>query len=116
MAWADSKNPRNYRLPGDWKTRRAKVLRRDHRTCQINGRRCTYDATEVDHIVRGDDHSLGNLQSACRNCHREKTSKEAGEASGRANTARAQARFRPKERHPSEFITVRDPQVSREHG
>jgi 5-methylcytosine-specific restriction protein A len=80
VAWAGS--TRRARLPSDWERRRRSVLARDevcqdHRVC-----RGLALAVEVDHIQRGDDHSLSNLQGICVDCHRAKTQAEA-EASRR---------------------------------
>lgn len=95
---------RSARLPGDWPRRRARALRRDHhRCCQIleDGTRCTWtDPTgktlEVDHIARGDDHSLTNLQTLCgrgstNDHHQVKTIAE-----------RRPPRRRPQEPHPGQ--------------
>lgn len=67
---------RRARLPGNWNTLRAAALRRDRHRC----RTCGAPATEVDHIARGDDHRLTNLQSLCSPCHQAKTTAEATEA------------------------------------
>jgi 5-methylcytosine-specific restriction protein A len=50
---------RSARLPGNWATLRAAVLRRDNHQCTrlTNGQRCPHPATEVDHIRAGDDHT-----------------------------------------------------------
>jgi 5-methylcytosine-specific restriction endonuclease McrA len=52
--------------------RRKIVLHRDRmcRACRL------VRSTEVDHIERGDDHSLANLQGLCGPCHRAKTAQE----------------------------------------
>ncbi|GAA3136536.1 hypothetical protein GCM10010466_29190 [Planomonospora alba] len=63
---------RRERLPGDWSRRRLIVLRRDNYTCYV----CSGDATEVDHVDRGDNHSLANLAAICRECHKAKTLRE----------------------------------------
>lgn len=72
--WAGS--TRRQRLPPDWERRRQAALTRDQHTCRACGAR----ATEVDHINRGDDHQLANLQSLCHPCHRTKTQTEAAAA------------------------------------
>ncbi|MEU4718388.1 HNH endonuclease [Nonomuraea dietziae] len=69
--WAGS--DRRSRLPSNWTTIRLRVLRRDRFTCQRCG---SGDANQVDHIVRGDDHSLENLQALCGPCHKRKTLRE----------------------------------------
>ena len=68
--WAGSY--RRARLPRDWNTRRLIVMKRDNNTCY----QCGQTATDVDHLVAGDDHSLGNLAAICSNCHKQKTSNE----------------------------------------
>jgi 5-methylcytosine-specific restriction protein A len=63
---------RRDRLPADWNTRRIVVLNRDKYICYL----CDDDsvkATDVDHVVAGDDHSLTNLKAAHRWCHQVKT-------------------------------------------
>lgn len=95
MAWDKGVSARTSRLPDDWKARRLRVLRRDGYRCQIlgaNGVPCLAPANEVDHVERGDDHSLANLQAACRSCHARKSSAE-------GNAARKR-RQRPGEPHP----------------
>lgn len=94
MGWCSSN--RRERLPGDWKRRRRFVLLRDDYVCQLALAGCKGSATEVDHAVRGDDHSLGNLRAVCSECHKKKTSAEAQEA----RRDKAARRFRPVDRHP----------------
>ncbi|MGV9271571.1 HNH endonuclease [Kitasatospora sp. NPDC003701] len=91
MAWSTS--DRRARLPKDWPARRARILARDHATCYVCGRQ----ATEVDHVRRGDDHSEGNLKAICGSCHRAKSSREGGSATRWRYQAR---RRRPPEAHP----------------
>ena len=55
-------------------------------------------ATEVDHIVPGDDHSRSNLTSTCWRCHAKKSSMEGVEA----RRAKRDRRRRIEERHPGE--------------
>lgn len=94
MPWSSS--DRRARLPQDWDSRRASVLRRDGYRCQIAGAGCSGIATEVDHIRRGDDHRFDNLRAVCSSCHKKKTLGEAQVASRK----KREARFRPRERHP----------------
>ena len=57
---------------GQWKRIRAKILKRDHDTCQA----CGAPATSVDHItprMMGGDDSWANLQALCTTCHRRKS-------------------------------------------
>lgn len=72
---------RRKRLPPDWRHRRLRVLRRDRWRCQLKSFGCLEEATEVDHIVRGDNHSEDNLQAVCSACHKKKTQTESEEAS-----------------------------------
>jgi len=72
--WSGSN--RRAELPKDWGRRRRRVLRRDGYRC----RRCGKPATDVDHVVPGDDHSDGNLQALCSDCHDAKTLEEAAAA------------------------------------
>lgn len=88
---------RRERLPADWHTIVARILARDERRCRAvlsDGTRCTETATDVDHIVRGDDHRDANLQALCSWHHRRKTAAE-GNAARRPLTNR-----RAPERHP----------------
>lgn len=83
-AWQGS--TRRARLPKDWPTIRARILERDgHRCTKItDGQRCANEATDVDHIINGDDHSDANLHALCDPHHRAKTASEGGQASARA--------------------------------
>lgn len=100
MPWSTAnKSPRAARLPPDWRRRRAHVLRRDGYRCQARdylGALCGEPANQCDHMVRGDDHSLANLQALCEWHHRRKTAQEGGRASARARVPRE----REPERHP----------------
>nr|DAF63966.1 MAG TPA: HNH endonuclease [Siphoviridae sp. ctGkF2] len=94
MSWESSN--RRSRLPSDWDSRRLLVLRRDSFRCRIGSVGCLVVATEVDHAVAGDNHSLNNLQAVCSACHKAKTQME-----GLAKRQRLRSqRFRPKGRHP----------------
>lgn len=82
-------------LPDDWKKIRLEILRRDNYKCQVvrMGKACPIPATEVDHIVRGENHDYANLQSICRLCHGRKTQLEGVEAKELRTK-------RPKQVHP----------------
>ena len=89
MAWATSN--RAVRLPSNWRTLRARVLRR-HPECQLGYVGCTHTSTQVDHIIHGDDHSSENLQGVCGYCHAVKSSAE--------GHAAKPSRRRDTEQHP----------------
>lgn len=82
--WTNS--TRKHQLPPDWQQRRQHVLETAQGHCQCQGcprctgTPCTTPATDVDHIARGNDHSLTNLQALCTHCHRTKTAAEAAQA------------------------------------
>jgi 5-methylcytosine-specific restriction endonuclease McrA len=100
MAWEGSY--RRSRLPRDWQSRRARILRRDGYACQHredDGRRCGRPATDVDHIVPGDNHADTNLRALCRWHHQRKSSAEG--AAGRA--AKRIPIRRPPETHPADL-------------
>lgn len=81
MAWQGS--TRRARLPRNWRTLRARVLRRDGYICQARfseGQLCGQPATDVDHIEPGDDHSMANLRALCAWCHARKSATEGGTA------------------------------------
>ncbi|SCL33055.1 HNH endonuclease [Micromonospora nigra] len=96
MAWEGS--DRRARLPHDWALRRVRVLRRDGYRCRqrfSTGALCGEPASQVDHIQRGDDHDLSNLQALCAHCHARKTAGEAAQA-----RQPRPKRARKPERHP----------------
>ncbi|WP_159795672.1 HNH endonuclease [Puerhibacterium puerhi] len=98
--WTNSN--RRDRLPKDWQAIRHRVFRRDGGRCCIplpDGRRCPNAATQVDHIIPGDDHSLDNLQSICDDHHRVKSSSEGARALNAKKAQNAKKFLRP-ERHP----------------
>lgn len=86
-------------LPANWASLRARILRRDGFTCRWveDDIRCHNRANEVDHIIRGDDHSPENLQSLCKLHHAMKTSKEALAAKREKRANLFAAYGRPKE-------------------
>jgi 5-methylcytosine-specific restriction enzyme A len=83
VPWESS--DRRQELPADWATLRNQALERDHFRCVWPGRwkpenlRCNRPATDVDHVKRGNDHRLSNLQSLCPQHHAAKTAKESAE-------------------------------------
>ncbi|WP_411123313.1 HNH endonuclease [Streptomyces sp. x-19] len=82
MSWHGSS--RRSRLPADWPVRRLSVLKRDgfqrRAILRDTGARCTAPATDVDHIVPGDDHDPANLQALRRWHHAGKSSPEGAAA------------------------------------
>lgn len=104
IAWEGS--DRKERLPDDWDAKRAAADERNpQRICHWCGRP---GGSDLDHIIPGDDHSQDNLdwihgrnsldrQRALgftpRDCHQEKTSREAAAARPRLH--------RPPEAHPA---------------
>ena len=88
---------RRVRLPKEWHAARSRCFRDHGRTCYVCG---LPGATEVDHVIPGDDHSSANLRPIHKACHARKSSREGGAASGKASKARAAARYRPAEQHP----------------
>lgn len=98
MAWEQS--TRRQRLPKNWAQIRRQVLHRDRHLCQILledvGTICGELATEVDHVVAGDNHALTNLQAICTWHHRRKSSAE-----GAAARPKFESRLRKQEAHPS---------------
>ena len=81
MAWHTG---RASRLPTDWAKRRERVAARAGGRCEAmlhdGGGRCEEPGSECDHIMRGDDHGLDNLQWLCHWHHAQKTRREALEA------------------------------------
>ena len=74
MAWSND-HRRMAQLPRDWPKRRQQVIKRD-RVCVL----CGAPGRDVDHIIRGQDHSLGNLRLLCRSCHMKRTGRDGGTA------------------------------------
>jgi 5-methylcytosine-specific restriction endonuclease McrA len=97
VGWETSR--RRYRLPDNWNSIRLRVLAEDNWVCQIQFEgRCVGTASEVDHIVAGDDHSRSNLTSVCWKCHAKKSSME-GVAARRKKQRLGK---RPQDRHPGQ--------------
>lgn len=79
---------RKERLPADWPKLVRQVKNRDGWQCTKrlpSGKRCprgraTGHRLQVDHKVRGDDHSLKNLRSLCEEHHGQKSSQEGNDA------------------------------------
>ena len=78
--WAGS--TRAARLPRNWPTIRARILKRDGYRCYL----CGALADQVDHKQRGDNHSEHNLAAICGPCHRRKSGQEGNRGWG--STAR----------------------------
>lgn len=97
MTWQG--HARRDQLPPEWKRHIVpRIKKRDQGVCQWrdeHGDICGQVGTDVDHKVRGSDHSDENLQLLCHWHHLRKTSKEGAAARGPALTER-----RPPERHP----------------
>lgn len=97
MPWETS--TRRQRLPKNWSAIRQRVFRRDRDLCQVTledtGTICGEPATEVDHIIPGDNHDLSNLQAICTWHHRRKSSAE-----GAAARTKFESRYRKPEAHP----------------
>jgi 5-methylcytosine-specific restriction endonuclease McrA len=73
---------RKSRLPADWDRLRVPVLKRCGYRCEWveDGVRCFNKATDVDHIIPGDDHREANLQGLCGPHHLTKTARETNAA------------------------------------
>lgn len=83
---------RRLELPPDWEKIRLAVLGRDRYRCQHirfdTGEKCGRYANQVDHIDNRDSYALIDLQSLCQYHHREKSSREGGQASQAARRRR----------------------------
>nr|WP_253208341.1 HNH endonuclease [Streptomyces sp. YPW6] len=98
--WLDS--DRKGRLPKDWDRIRNRVLRRDGHQCTARdqyGKRCDELATDVDHIIAGDDHREANLRALCGWHHQRKSSRE-GAAASVKKRRQIGKRFQRNEAHP----------------
>ena len=79
--WKGSK--RKSELPSNWPKIRAKVLRHANYKCEQrldDGSKCNEHANQCDHIRRGNDHSMRNLQALCEYHHAKKSSAEGAAA------------------------------------
>ncbi|MEU7030061.1 HNH endonuclease [Streptomyces sp. NPDC046275] len=97
-----SSSDRRERLPADWPRIRIRILRRDGHRCTHRdqyGERCEELATDVDHIVPGDDHQETNLRALCGFHHQAKSSRE-GALALAARRRRISKRFKRTEAHP----------------
>lgn len=67
-------------------------MRRDKGRCRVErwdtGAECGQPASDVDHIVPGQDHSFDNLQAICRYHHDQKTAREAAHGQREARAKR----------------------------
>lgn len=86
---------RRARLPKDWPQRVAATKARAQGRCEAQQHQpeCDGIGRECDHVRRGDDHSLSNLQWLSTPCHKAKT------------TAEQPRRTRPRRGHPGDPIT-----------
>lgn len=101
--WSGS--DRRKRLPANWEREiRPRILARDEHRCRYteHGERCISRATDVDHIVHGDDHRDSNLQSLCAFHHSEKSAQEGGAALA-AKRDKINKKFRRREDHVSSW-------------
>lgn len=98
MAWAGTSD-RKARLPSNWSSLRRAVMDRCGGRCEVlkkDGSRCRDNATDVDHVVAGDNNSMANLRGICAWHHARKSSQE-------GVTARRERReilYRKPETHP----------------
>ena len=120
MPWTTSN--RRQRLPTNWNKLRKQVLAKANYKCagldpvttppppgrEAEGRHhrwhhpaCTMRATDVDHIIAGDNHELSNLQALSHACHTAKTTRE--NTAAKARIRATAARERPP--HPSARAT-----------
>lgn len=90
---------RRARLPRDWPKTHSRILGRDPvctchgcHACTAPGVRCLRLSTDVDHLVRGDNHDDTNLAGKCGPCHDVKSSSEGHAARPKLS--------RPAEPHP----------------
>jgi len=92
---------RREHLPDNWAAIRRRILARDGLQCtwRYNDARCGELATDVDHIVPGDDHRDSNLRALCDWHHQKKSGSEGGAARAAARR-RINQRFRRSEPHP----------------
>jgi len=101
------------KLPGNWKTIRLKVFKRDNYTCQLDCGRSLADypdlKLECHHVGDKDNHDLDNLSTACHECHSRETAKQSyaagnGYAEYRRKIAESKKKFRTQERHPGYLV------------
>ena len=93
MGWESSN--RRSKLPANWPELRKEVRARSGGRCEVvvDGKRCQNRAVDVDHVNRGNDHSLSNLRDICEPHHDAKSSREGVEARA-MQKARVSAKFR----------------------
>lgn len=103
MTWTTNPSPSSQHLQGAaWDRLRRRILKRDNRECQLGGPNCLETASQVDHVVpisQGGTDDEDNLASACRQCHMEKSSREAVAARAK----RTRRRRRPI--HPADVLS-----------
>ena len=98
MAWSTSN--RRSRLPKNWQALRHRVMKRDGHRCTAaitlpdgSRRRCPDAATDVDHVIAGDNHALDNLRAICR-WHHDRKSAQEGQAALAVKREEISQRFR----------------------
>lgn len=75
---------------------RKKALHRDHHQCTQCGATHNLEVDHIHNVASGGTHHIDNLQTLCRECHREKTRREM--RAGHQNR-KNRAKY-PKEQHP----------------
>jgi 5-methylcytosine-specific restriction enzyme A len=83
-------------VPGDWKSRRAKVIGRAGGNCEACGAEGKLEVDHVVNVAEGGTHDLTNLQALCLACHTAKTRAE----QRRGQARRAQRLSSRSEPHP----------------
>lgn len=99
MGWENS--TRAERLPSNWYRLRESVRLRANGRCEAlmrDNTRCPDAGAECDHVERGDNHDLSNLQWLCKWHHNKKTQQEA--AAARAGHPRVNRAAHPRMQHP----------------
>lgn len=86
---------RRDRLPRDWRALCTATYTQYGHVCYL----CGEYASQIDHVIPGDDHELTNLRPICVRCHGRKSGREGGIA-----RAVRYSRHRPEETHPGSLL------------